>query len=478
MSKPKASVVLSLLLVLASTLSFAQSKADRKAQKAASTRVRFEDHRLKNGLRVILSEDHHAPLYSIAVTYNVGSRNEVEGRTGFAHLFEHMMFQGSENVGKGEHMLLVQENGGGMNGTTNEDRTLYYESLPANQLDLGLFLEADRMRALAVTEANLENQRNAVQEERRLGVDNQPYGTSSEAMNGAIFDSFPYKHSVIGSMADLNAASVEDVKQFFKTYYAPNNAVVSLVGDFDARTAMVKIEKYFGAIPAEPAPAAVKVAELKQTAERRISIQDAFAPLPRITIMYKTVADNTPDSYALETLFTILTTGESSRLYQTLVKDRQVAVSVGGGQNGFRNVGRCELFVRPRPDKNLGDVEKVVYEEVDRLKKEPPTDEEMAKVKIMMRFRRAQQMQSSLFRAFELGEYAAFYSDPELINQIEQKYDAVTKQDLVRVANEYLNESNRTVITTIPKPKTAATSAAAIPALPTENAALVRPIGH
>src|SRR5215212_5980513 len=201
-------------------------------QTAKPISVPFKEYKLKNGLRLILSEDHSAPTYSINVVYNVGSRDERKGRTGFAHLFEHMMFQGSENVGKGEHFILILNNGGNMNGTTNADRTIYFESLPINQLDLGLFLEADRMKSLAVTQANLDNQRSVVQEERRLRVDNQPYGKTFEALFDTAYDNFAYKHSTIGSMADLNAASVEDVQQFFKTYYAPNNATLVLVGDF------------------------------------------------------------------------------------------------------------------------------------------------------------------------------------------------------------------------------------------------------
>src|SRR6202165_3382329 len=185
--------------------------------------VPFKQHKLKNGLTVILSEDHTAPTYSIAVSYNVGSRDEKPGRTGFAHLFEHMMFQGSENVSKGEHPNLISANGGSMNGTTDNDRTLYFETLPANQIDLALFLESDRMRSLAVNQANLDNQRNAVQEERRLRVDNQPYGKTFEELESLAYDDFPYHHSVIGSMDDLNAASLEDVKEFFRIYYAPNN---------------------------------------------------------------------------------------------------------------------------------------------------------------------------------------------------------------------------------------------------------------
>ena len=193
-------------------------------------KIQFTDTRLKNGMRLIVSEDHAAPMFAIVVNYDVGSRDERKGRTGFAHLFEHMMFKGSENVGQNEHPYLMFMNGGSMNGTTNKDRTMYYEILPANQLDLALFLEADRMASLAITKENLENQINAVQEERRLGVDNQPYGRTFETLEELAYENFAYEHSVIGSMADLTAATVDDVSAFFKTYYAPNNAVVAIVG--------------------------------------------------------------------------------------------------------------------------------------------------------------------------------------------------------------------------------------------------------
>src|SRR5271167_1256555 len=218
-----------------------KSAAAGMAEARSATKIPIEQYTLKNGLRVVLSEDHSAPVYAISVTYNVGSRNERPGRTGFAHLFEHMMFQGSENVGKGEHFILIENNGGGMNGTTNTDRTNYFETLPANQLDLGLFLEADRMKSLAVTRANLDNQRNAVEEERRLRVDNQPYGKTSEVISDTAYDNFGYKHSTIGSMADLNAASLEELQNFFRIYYAPNNAVLALVGDFKKEEALAKI---------------------------------------------------------------------------------------------------------------------------------------------------------------------------------------------------------------------------------------------
>src|SRR6187397_200188 len=291
----------------------------------SAPRVAFTDTKMKNGLRVIISEDHSAPVFSIAVTYNAGSRDERKGRTGFAHLFEHMMFKGSEQVGPGEHFMLVFNNGGNMNGTTSKDRTLYYETLPANQLDLGLFLEADRMKSLAITKDNLDNQRNAVQEERRLRLDNQPYGKSQERFNEQAYDNPAYKHSVIGSMDDLNAASVDDVATFFKTYYAPNNAVLSIVGDVDAKKTMALIEKYFGTIARQPDPKRPDLAEPPHTAERRSTLEDSQARLPRLDIVWIGPPAQTADSAALDVLSTVLSSGRSSRLNQVVVREKQLA---------------------------------------------------------------------------------------------------------------------------------------------------------
>src|ERR1017187_8742402 len=260
------------------------SPAKAEGTAAQEVRIPVEQYTLKNGLRVVLSEDPAAPTVSLCITYDVGSRNELLGHTGFAHLFEHMMFQGSENVGKGEHLILVRVNGGDVNGTTSEDSTNYFERVPANQLDMALFLESDRMRALHVTQANLDNQRSTVQEERRLRMDNQPYGKTGEVIDDLAYDNFAYKHSTMGSMADLNAARLEDVAQFFKTYYAPNNAVLALVGDFKTPEALEKIRKYFEDIPAQPAPPPVDVTEPGQTAERRTVIEDSVGRLPRLDI--------------------------------------------------------------------------------------------------------------------------------------------------------------------------------------------------
>src|SRR6266545_1660442 len=251
-----------------SSLTVKVNETAKSAQPDKSFDIDFKEFKLKNGLRVLLAEDHRAPTYSICVTYNVGSRDERPGRTGFAHLFQHMLFQGSENVGKGEQFILVQNNGGSANGTTNIDRTNYFETLPANQLELGIFLEADRMRAPAITQANFDNQRLTVQEERRQSYDNRPYGKTYEAVIGLAYDNFPYKHSTIGSMEDLNAANMPEAEAFFQTYYAPNNAVLSMVGDFKTDVALGFIKKHFETIPSQTPPAVPDMSEPEQKGER------------------------------------------------------------------------------------------------------------------------------------------------------------------------------------------------------------------
>ena len=421
----------------------------------AAPQLKFTDTKLKNGLRVIIHEDHTAPVYSIAVVYNAGSRDERQGRTGFAHLFEHMMFKGSENVGPGEHFWLVFNNGGSMNGTTNQDRTLYYETLPANQLDLGLFLEADRMRSLEITKDNLDNQRNAVQEERRQGLDNQPYGKSFEAFEELANDSFAYKHSVIGSMADLNAASVEDVSSFFKTYYAPNNAVVAISGDVNTAETLAKVRKHFEAIPAQPAPAPVMVDEKPQTAERRVVLEDALARLSRLDIGYKAVALGSKDDEALSVLGTVLSSGRSSRLYEAIVRQKQLSSSVGAGAQQLRGTGHFRFFAMLAPGKAMADLEAAVWEEIERVKKGPIADFEIEKARNQARRQLVGTLQSSLNRAVLMAQDALFLNEPGRINTMPDRIAAVTAADVQRVATTYLVPERRTVVITNPKPAAA-----------------------
>lgn len=457
----KAGVYLSGLLapLLAFAAAFLDGTGTASTQNAVqpgkSFDVAFKEFTLKNGLRVILSEDHSAPTYSICVTYNVGSRDERPGRTGFAHLFEHMMFQGSDNVGKGEHFILVLNNGGSANGTTNADRTNYFQTLPANQLELGLFLEADRMRSLKINQANFDNQRQTVQEERRQSYDNRPYGKSYEAVIETAYDNFAYKHSTIGSMEDLNAAMVRDAAEFFHTYYAPNNAVLSLVGDFNTDVALRLVKKYFESISSQPPPPAVDTSEPEQKGERRKSMEDAFAQAPRIDIVYKVPPGNAPDSYALKIVGEVLSGGLSARLHQKLVKEREMALSVSAGPDERRGPSLFWISIMARPNVNLTELEGLVYKELDRIKVEPIGDWELDKIRMQVRRRQSQGFYSTRTRANTLGQYAVYYNDPSLINSMQVKLSQVTKADVQRVAATYLKETNRTVVTTLPKAKPA-----------------------
>ncbi len=442
---------LALCLGLGATLALAQGVTVPK--------VEFRDLKLDNGLRVILIPDHSAPVYSIDVCYNVGSHNEHPGRTGFAHLFEHMMFEGSQNVGKGEHFILVLNNGGGMNGTTNEDRTTYFEELPKNQIDLGLYLESDRMRALNITQANLDNQRHAVQEERRQGIDNQPYGRANLDLDSLSYDNFAYKHSTIGSMTDLNAASVQDVADFFRIYYAPNNAVLTLVGDFDPDQAFEKVKQYFGSIPRQPDPPKVDLIEEEHYGERMETIYDPLARLPEIDIAYHIPPGNTPDNYAMQELAIILGQGQSSRFYQHLVKDKQLASDVSAFAD--RRIGTSQIYIsaNPRPGVKTEDLAKGIDDEIAAVVKDGVTPEELAKAKTQLLRRFIEQRRSSLFTSILMGEYVVYFNDPNLINTTLDKENAVTLDQVNADAKKFLVRDQRTVVTTFPAAQESGTAA-------------------
>ena len=433
----------------ATFLALAFLTAAASAQSALQP-IRFSDTRLANGLRVIIAEDHFAPVYAIAVSYRVGSKDERRGRTGFAHLFEHMMFKGSENVGPGEHFFLIYNNGGSMNGTTNTDRTLYFEVLPKNQLDLGLFLESDRMRSLAITRANLDNQRQAVQEERRLRLDNQPYGKSQERFNEMAYDNFAYKHSVIGSMDDLNAATVEDVAGFFRTYYAPNNAVVALVGDLDTKATLAKVEQYFGSIPSQPAPKPVDLTEAPLTAERRETMTDPLARLAQINMGYRIPAATHADWPALSALAQIAGGGESSRLYQRLVKEKELCSGVGAGSGARMGPALFNVTCTVRPGKTPQEAEAAIGEVLAALPTQNVTGQELQRVRTSARRSAVGIRESALNRAQSLADNAALYDDPDRINTAPAKISAVTAADVQRVARTYIRTENRIVMHTLP----------------------------
>jgi zinc protease len=365
--------LLAAIVLAAAAASWAQTPSASGLPK-----IKFTDTRLENGLRVLIAEDHYAPVYAICVAYKVRSKDEKKGRTGFAHLFEHMMFQGSQNVGPGELDFLIYTNGGNSNGTTNTDRTSYYEVLPKNQLDLGLYLEADRMRGLVITQENLENQRQAVKEERRLSGDNQAYGNVSERMEELVYDNFAYQHSVIGSMADLDAATVDDVKEFFRIYYAPNNAVLALVGDLDTQQTLAKVKKYFGSIPRQESPKPTDLSETPKSAERRANLNDPLARLVRLDIAYRIPPSNTADSRALGAAAQILGGGgfgggrgggggNNSRLYQKLVVEKELVTQVSANTDRRAGPGMFRISATLRPGVKPEEVEGLIGEEVAQL---------------------------------------------------------------------------------------------------------------
>ena len=432
------------------------------AQKAPSPipKIRFSDNKLDNGLRVIIAEDHYAPVYAICVAYKVGSKDEHPGRTGFAHLFEHMMFKGTENVGVGEFDFLVDTNGGSSNGTTNTDRTSYFESLPKNQLDLGLYLEADRMRGLAITPENLENQRQAVKEERRQSVDNQAYGQTSEKLEELIYDNFAYHHPVVGSMADLDAASVDDVKQFFKTYYAPNNAVVALVGDIDTKEALAKARKYFGTIPRQEPPKPVDLAEAPKDGERRAALTDPLARAVRIDIAYRIPPSGQADARALGVAATILGGGgggggrgggggNNSRLYRKLVDEKQIASQVSCSTDRRAGPGIFHISATLQPGKSPADAEGLITEEIAKLHAEPVSEQELARVRVSLR-RSAENRITALSRAQALADAAAVYDDPIRVNTETDAQMSVTAADIQKAVKVSLVKANSVVVVTTP----------------------------
>ena len=461
MNRAKNISVIFLAAVACLGFSATPPRADAQVAQPKVPMLQLREEHLPNGLRVILAPDHSAPVYAINVTYNVGSRNERPGRTGFAHLFEHMMFEGSQNVGKGEHFILVLNNGGGMNGTTNEDRTMYFEELPKNQLDLGLYLESDRMRALNITQANFENQRQTVEEERRQSLDNQPYGKANLDIDSLSYDNFAYKHSTIGSMTDLNNATVQDVADFFKTYYAPNNAVLTLVGDFDPDEALAKIKQYFGPIPAQTPPPKVDLTEDPHYGERRETIFDSLARLPRVQMAYLIPPGNTPDNYAAGLLGDILSQGQSSRMYQHLVRDKQLASQINVRADARIGPSLLYITANARPGVKAEDLEKAIDDEIADVAKNPITTEELAKAKTQFLRRFIEQRRSTLATANAIGRDAVYFNDPNLINTVVDKENAVTLDQVNAAAKKYLVRDQRTVVISLPASDQRPASAAA-----------------
>jgi predicted Zn-dependent peptidase len=412
--------------------------------------LEIEQYTLENGLRVVLNHDPAIPVVAVAVYYDVGSRNEREGRTGFAHLFEHMMFQGSENVKKAEHFQFIMKAGGTMNGTTSSERTNYFECLPANQLPLALWLESDRMRTLAVTQENLDNQRDAVKEEKRLRYDNQPYGQIFDLINSMVYKNFANAHSTIGSMEDLDDATVEDVQEFFRVYYAPNNAVLVISGAFDKETAKQLVEKYFGSIPKQPLPPSLDVSEPREVAETYKVYEDKLAPFPAFLIGWKIPPRRSPEFNALYLAGKLLYDGESSRLYQKLVKGEESVVQLFGFTDERRGPSSIFIGAIPKPERDLSKIRDVIMSEINDIATTGVTAAEMQKLQNQLLNDVVRMRQSSMSRAQHIAEFALYDGNPELVNSELDELLQITPNQIKNAAAEFLNTENRALLDIVP----------------------------
>ncbi|MDO8483563.1 MAG: pitrilysin family protein [Candidatus Limnocylindrales bacterium] len=418
--------------------------------------VVFSDQRLANGLRVIVAEDHLAPVVAVNVWYAVGSKHEVPGKTGFAHLFEHVMFQGSRHVAKAEHVALIQAAGGTMNGSTWLDRTNYFETLPAHQLELGLWLEADRMATLldALSQENLDNQREVVKNEKRWSYDNRPYGSWQEKLQAHLFPpEHPYHHPTIGSMDDLDAASLEDVSAFFRTYYAPNNAVLSVVGDVETADVLAAAERYFGRILANPSIPPLGDLSLPPTlgSEHRETVYDRV-PLPRIHVGFRAPVFGDPRLDALDLAGQILAGGKGSRLNRRLVREERIAQDVTLFTLGFvGGASVCAGWATVRPGIDVARVEAAFHEELRRLTRELVSDDELARAKALTEADELGSLQRVEERADRLSMYATLFDQPGLINQMLPRYLAVTREQIRDVARSVFRVDNRLVLTYLPE---------------------------
>jgi zinc protease len=434
------------LAILATILSLSVAAQDKPLD-AMPPKLVYTVHTLSNGLQVIFLEDHAIPVINLQVWYHVGSKDEQAGHTGFAHLFEHLMFKGSAHVPAEEHSRIIEAVGGFDNAETTDDTTDFYETFPSNYLERVLWLEADRMGSLNVSEENFKSEREVVKEERRVRVENQPYGYLQEDLRAAAFTEHAYHHTPIGSMTDLNNATIEDVRAFFNAFYKPNNATLVVVGDFSSRQALAWAKKYFEGIPASAKPIPrINHPEPPQTAERVVKKSYSNTPLPAIVIGYKIPARYTPDTYPVDLASNILAGGESSRLYQALVYKDQIAVQAAGFANFSEDPNLYWAFAIMNPGHTAEDGQKALEVVLDGLKTQPVESKELEKAK-------NQEIAGSILgrdtdeeKAVALASAAVVGKDPELVNSELARYLAISAADIQRVAKDYFDAQHATVM--------------------------------
>ncbi len=418
---------------------------------AQMNKLQFVEYDLPNGLHVILYQDKTTPIVAVSVMYHVGSKNENPERTGFAHFFEHLMFEGSDNIGRGEYDKYVQNAGGNLNANTTFDRTYYYEILPSNQLDLGLWLESERMMHARVDEKGIETQRQVVKEERRQRIDNQPYGSILEETFKRAYHVHPYKWPVIGSMAHLEAAEEKDYKQFYKDFYVPNNAVLSIAGDIDIDAAKAGIDKYFSGIPKSAQPVyRPRVVEPPLNGEIRDTVWDNIQ-LPAVIQAYRIPAQGTKDYYAVDMVSRILSNGESSRLYKALVDEQQKALFVGNFPLALEDPGVSLTFGITNMGVDVTGLENAIDEQIAKVQNELITEKEFQKLRNQIESEYVTNNSRDAGIAESLATYYMFFGDANLINNEIDRYLAVTREDIMAAAKKYLVKSNRVTLHYLPK---------------------------
>lgn len=412
--------------------------------------INVKQYKLKNGLTVVMHQDHSTPIVAVNMFYHVGSKNEAPGRTGFAHLFEHMMFQGSGNFIDG--WRAVDEMGGSVNGTTDQDRTFYYETIPSNMLERTLYMEADRMGNLlaAMDQAKLDNQRDVVKNERRQRVDNVPYGAMAEMTYEVMYpEGHPYRWDVIGSMADLSAASLEDVKSFFRTYYVPNNTVMAISGDFDEKQTMAWIEKYFGGMKAGQPIVRPNLPVPQLSSVVRKSYEDPFANASRISLTWASVPQYAPDEAALDILASVLSNGRGSRLQSNLLYKNELVANVNAGNNTNEIAGLFQVSATARPGKTLDEIEAAINTELERIKKDGPTEDEIKRSITQREAQAIYGLQTVFGKGSAMANYAGYLGQPNYFQTNLDRYRKVTAEDVKRVANKYLT-ANHLVLSAVP----------------------------
>jgi zinc protease len=413
-------------------------------------KLQYELSTLPNGLTLVLSEDHSTPIVHLQLWYHVGSKNESPGRTGFAHLFEHLMFKGSRNVESEGHTSQVSSVGGQANAYTEDDVTVFWETVPAQYLPLVLWLEADRMASLRITKETFTNEREVVKEERRMRVDNQPYGRLNEIIYDQAFTTHPYKHATIGSMKDLEAASVEDVRDFYNTYYVPANATLALVGDFDAAQAKDLVNEYLGRVPRAERPVPRDIPkEPPQTKERRVTLEEPW-PLPAVVVAHHITYDGHSDSYPLHIASKVLSDGQTSRIYQKLVYETRIAVAAFGGANLIEDPNMFYAVAIVQPGHTPDEAINALIAELERLKAEPISDHELQRTKNQFARDYIVGRETDQQKAAQLAHALVIHHDITTADGEFDIFQNITTADVQRVARTYFTSENRLVITLMP----------------------------